>query len=116
MMITTAEDTPYAFTIADFGCNDPDAGDSLSAVRIDTLPANGMFMLFGVAVIFSSVIIVVNIIVGNFVYMLLVNVNGNSYTSFNFSVRDQGSLYAASPNTLTVNVTLVNDAPILMTN
>ncbi len=35
--VTTLEDTAYIFVAADFGFTDVDAGDTLSAVRIDTL-------------------------------------------------------------------------------
>ena len=35
--VTTNEDIAYAFTVADFGFTDVDGGDTLSAVRIDTL-------------------------------------------------------------------------------
>ena len=34
----------------DFGFTDPDAGDKLTAVRIDTLPAKGSLTLDGVPV------------------------------------------------------------------
>ena len=38
------------------------------------------------------------------------NENGSSYTTFNFTVND-GDADSATPNTITVNVTAVNDAP-----
>ena len=39
------------------------------------------------------------------------NENGTSYTSFGFQVSD-GTAYSSSSNTMTVNVTPVNDAPV----
>jgi VCBS repeat-containing protein len=39
------------------------------------------------------------------------NENGSSYTSFDFTVND-GDADSASANTITVNVTAVNDAPV----
>ena len=39
------------------------------------------------------------------------NENGSSYTTFNFTVND-GDADSATPNTITVNVTAVNDAPV----
>ena len=39
------------------------------------------------------------------------NENGNSYTSFEFKVSD-GTAYSSSANTITVNVTADNDAPV----
>src|SRR4029453_17586977 len=48
--VSTNEDTAYTLAAADFGFTDPDAGDSLSAVRIDTLPGAGSLTLSGAAV------------------------------------------------------------------
>ena len=45
----TREDTPYTVKAVDFGFSDVD-GDTLAAVRIDTLPTNGKLTLNGVAV------------------------------------------------------------------
>ena len=43
--IIATEDAPYIFIPDDFPFNDSDYGDSLSAVRIDSLPADGKLML-----------------------------------------------------------------------
>jgi hypothetical protein len=107
--ITINEDATYTFSAADFGFNDVDAGDTLSAVRIDTLPGAGSLALSGVAVSTSQVITAANI--GNLVFAPAANANGSGYASFTFSVRDQGSAYSAAPNNITVNVTAVNDTP-----
>ena len=45
---TIAEDGSRAFAGADFGFADVDAGDTLAAVRIDSLPAAGTLTLNGV--------------------------------------------------------------------
>ncbi|MBL8378811.1 MAG: cadherin-like domain-containing protein [Burkholderiales bacterium] len=107
--ITTNEDTAYTFTAADFGFSDVDTGDTISAVRIDTLPLAGSLTLSGVAVTASQVITAANI--GNLVFTPAADANGSGYASFMFSVRDQSNAYDAAPNTITVNVTAVNDAP-----
>ena len=39
------------------------------------------------------------------------NENGSPYTTFDFTVND-GDADSATPNTITVNVTAVNDAPV----
>ena len=39
--VTTDEDTGYTFSASDFGFTDVDTGDTLAAVRIDTLPGAG---------------------------------------------------------------------------
>ena len=107
--ITTNEDTAYNFTAADFGFTDVDSGDSLSAIRIDSLSVAGSLTLSGAAVTASQVIAAANI--GNLVFTPAANANGSGYASFTFSVRDQSGAYDAVPNTIMFNVTAVNDAP-----
>ncbi|HWI14906.1 MAG TPA: VCBS domain-containing protein, partial [Burkholderiales bacterium] len=110
--ITTAEDTSYAFRAADFGFSDRDAGDALSAVRIDTLPsaASGTLQLSGVAVTAGEVIAAQDL--GALTYAPAANANGAALGSFAFSVRDTaGNAYAAAPGVITLDVTAVNDAP-----
>src|SRR5262249_14508565 len=46
--ITINEDTPYTFAAADFGFTDPDTGDSLSAVRINTISGAGTLTEHGI--------------------------------------------------------------------
>ncbi|ATC63708.1 hypothetical protein CMV30_06930 [Nibricoccus aquaticus] len=107
--ITTNEDTAYTFVASDFGFSDADSGDSLSAVRINSIPSDGSLTLSSVAVTASQVIVAADI--GNLVFTPAANANGNGYTGFSFSVRDQSSTYDPSPNAITINVTAVNDAP-----
>ena len=110
--ITINEDTSHALTVADFGFSDMDAGDSLSAVRIDTLPTAGTLALSGVAVTAGQVITVADITAGNLVFTPAAEASGIGYATFTFSVRDSGNLYDSGPNTLTSDVTAVNDAPV----
>ncbi|MGQ0667284.1 MAG: DUF4347 domain-containing protein [Nitrospiraceae bacterium] len=110
--VTTAEDTPHTFTGLNFGFTDVDAGDSLSAVRIDTLPGAGTLTLFGAAVTAGDVILVTDITAGNLVFTPAPNANGAGYASFTFSVRDQANAFDAAPNTMTIDVMPVNDAPL----
>jgi Ca2+-binding RTX toxin-like protein len=109
--LTTLEDTSYTVTVADFGFTAGTAGDTLSAVRIDTLPAKGGLKLNGVAVTAAQVITAADITAGKLSFAPAANANGASYGTFNFSVKDQKGTFDASPNTLTFNVTPVNDAP-----
>ena len=86
----------------------------LSAVRIDTLsiPVGATLQLSGVNINPSDVILVADIIAGNLVFNPAVNQNGPGYAGFTFSVRDTGGpAFDPAPNTMTVNVTAVNDAP-----
>ena len=110
--ITINEDTAHTLTAANFGFSDADAGDSLSAVRVDGLPGAGTLTLSGVTVTAGQVITLADISAGNVVFTPVGDANGSGYTSFTFSVRDSGSLYDSAPNTITFNVTPVNDAPI----
>ncbi|MEC5387334.1 DUF4347 domain-containing protein, partial [Uliginosibacterium sp. H3] len=107
--ITTNEDTAYTFAASDFGFSDVDSGDSLSAVRFDTVPAVGTFTYSGGTVTAGTILTTAQL--STLVFTPAANANGNSYASFTFSVRDQSSVYDASPNTITFNVTPVNDAP-----
>ena len=108
LRVTTAEDTPYTFREADFPFSDLDAGDSLQAVRIDTLPDSddGSLALGGTAVSVPQVIAVGDI--GTLVYTPVANVNGTA--TFTFSVSD-GTAFSAPPATATLTVDAVNDAP-----
>jgi uncharacterized repeat protein (TIGR01451 family) len=108
--VTTPEDTDFVFSTSDFPFNDVD-GDSLVAVRIDSLPADGTLLLDGVVVSANDVVDVADIAGGLLIFRPDTNENGSPYTTFDFSVSD-GSLFAASPSTLTVNVTPVNDPPV----
>ncbi|MCS6288724.1 MAG: DUF4347 domain-containing protein [Nitrospira sp.] len=110
--ITISEDTAHTLTTANFGFSDVDAGDSLSAVRIDTLPSVGSLTLSGVAVTAGQVVSVADLTAGNLVFAPAADANGTGYANFTFSVRDSNNTYDTAPNTLTVNVTAVNDAPI----
>ena len=104
--LTINEDSSYALATSTFGFTDPDAGDSLGAVRIDTLPSVGTFTLTGSgAVTAGQIITVADINAGKLIYTPVANANGTGYANFNFSVRDAGGLFDTVPNTLTINVT-----------
>ncbi|WP_175304539.1 tandem-95 repeat protein [Candidatus Nitrospira nitrificans] len=109
--ITIAEDSSYTLTTGNFGFSDVDAGDSLSAVRMDTIPTAGSLTLSGVAVTAGQVVSVVDLTAGNLVFTPSANATGAGYANLTFSVRDANNAYDAAPNTLTFNVTAVNDAP-----
>jgi VCBS repeat-containing protein len=106
--ITLAEDSVRAFTAADFGFTDPDAGAALAAVRIDTLPAAGSLTFDGIAVTPGQVIAVADL--GKLAFMPEANETGAGHASLGFSVSD-GTAFDPTPNTLTFDVTPVNDAP-----
>ncbi|MEP6872967.1 MAG: tandem-95 repeat protein [Burkholderiales bacterium] len=107
-----AEDGSYAIAVADFGFADADAGQTLANVRIDSVPAAGTLLLNGVAVVAGAVISASEVAAGHLVYVPVANGNGSPYATFTFSVQDSAGAYDAAPNTLTLNVTPVNDAPV----
>jgi VCBS repeat-containing protein len=114
--VTFPEDTSHTFTSTNFGFSDADAGDSFSAVRIDTVPTAGRLTLSGVAVTAGQVVSVADLTAGNLVFTPAANANGTGYARLTFSVRDSATTYDPTPNTLTLNVTAVNDAPVLVVN
>ena len=107
--VTTAEDTAYTFSAANFNFSDTD-GDTLSSVQIVTLPASGKgtLALSGTAVTTSQVILAASI--PSLTYTPPANANGAGYASFTFKVND-GTDDSAVASTMTINVTAVNDLP-----
>jgi hypothetical protein len=121
---TINEDSTYAFAATDFGFSDTD-GNSFSSVRFTTLPGAGTIFLDtdgpgGAAPIAVGA--------GNIVALsedqrrpCLLRARRQrqclGYASFTFQVRDSGGTLNGgidldqSPNTFTIDVTAVNDAP-----
>src|SRR5262249_30323251 len=120
--VTAFEDTGYAFKAADFGFTDPvDAANgganSLFAVEITTLPGAGTLTLDGTAVSAGQVVSIGDIHARKLMFTAAANANGSNYASLTFQVQDDGTTANSgvdtdpTPNTLTINVTPVNDAP-----
>jgi Ca2+-binding RTX toxin-like protein len=119
--VTINEDTSYVFSASDFGFSDPNntPANSFNQVRITTLPNNGVLLLNGVAVSAGSFITVADL--PKLIYAPAVNVNGLGSASFTFQVQDNGGTSTGgidldqTPNTITFNVSPVNDAPVVST-
>ena len=113
--ISTAEDTPYVFSASDFGYTDADDDDALVSVKITTLEDAGALQYNNgsawVDVTLNQVITATDIANNKLRFNPATNENGSSYTTFNFTVND-GDADSATPNTITVNVTAVNDVPV----
>ncbi|WP_160167686.1 DUF4347 domain-containing protein [Methylomonas sp. MK1] len=113
--ITVTEDTAYTFTTANFPFTDVD-GNNLSQVWIESLPASGTLYLNGVAVQELDANSAADIQSGKLTYTPATN--STAATSFLFSIVDDGSSYGggqtldSTANTLTINITAVNDAPV----
>jgi predicted outer membrane repeat protein len=113
--VTTNEDTAYTFTAADFGFSDPNdtPPNTLLAVKITTLPGAGALTNNNVAVNAGDFIPVANINGGLLKFTPVANEFGSPYTSFTFQVQDNGggTDLDPTPNTMTINVTAINDPP-----
>ncbi|MBM7069751.1 DUF4347 domain-containing protein, partial [Actibacterium sp. 188UL27-1] len=111
--IAIDEDVPHTFTAAEFGFTDPDTGDTLQGVRIDTLPTNGTLTLDGAPV--SAGVTIPAGQISDLVFTPAANHTGSPGASFTFSVQDDsgamGQDYDTTPNTLTFNIAPLNDAP-----
>ena len=87
------------------------------AVKITTLPTAGNVQLNGTNVTVGQVVSVANITSGLLKFVPAANGNGVPYATFTFQVQDNGGTANGgvdldqSPNTMTINVTAVNDAP-----
>ena len=118
--IVTAEDTSHAFTAADFGFTDPhdSPANALLAVKITTLPDAGALLLSGVAVTAGQFVSVADIAEGLLTFKPGADGNGADYADFTFQVQDNGGTANGganldpTANTITIDVTPVNDAPV----
>src|SRR5205814_551636 len=116
---TLLEDTPYAFTNADFGFSDPrdPLPNAMLAVRIASLPTTGTLGFAGVSVTAGQIVSATDISAGNLVYTPAANGNGAGYASFTFQVQDDGGTANGgmdldlTARTITIDVTPVDDAP-----
>ncbi len=95
--------------VVSIGGTDPDAGDSIDRVRIDSLPVGGL-LLSGGAVSVGDEISRLDIDAGLLTYEPPADWNGD--TSFEFSVND-GHVWSSGSATFAITVTPENDAPVL---
>src|SRR6185295_4336987 len=119
--VSAVENTTYTFAASDFGFSDPvdSPADALLAVKITTLPGAGSLTDNGVAVSAGQFVSVTDINSGKLIFTPGANANGAGYASFTFQVQDNGGTSNGgvdldpSAHTMTVNVSAVNDAPVL---
>ena len=110
-VVTTPEDTAYSFSAADFGFVDPDAGSTLGSVRLDSLPSAGALRFSGAALAAGQVIAGAQL--GSLVFTPADDANGTGHASFTFSVSDAAGVFSSTPCTVSIDVSPVNDAPVL---
>jgi Ca2+-binding RTX toxin-like protein len=119
------EDATYSFTQTSFGFADVN-NDGFAGVVVTTIPvpgtlfydADGVGGAAAVAVTNGQFISASEIALGHLFYTPVANGNGVPFSSFTFQVRDTGGIGNGgqdtdqSANTITFNVTAVNDAPV----
>ena len=118
--VTTLEDTPYVFMLADFGFTDPSDAptNNFLAVKIATVPVAGSLTLSGAAVVAGHHIAETEIAAGLFQFTPAPDANGTGYASLGFQVQDDGGTDNGGVDldpitrTMTIDVTPVNDAPV----
>lgn len=108
--VTTNEDTSHLFEANDFNYTDSDDGDSVESLYITTLPTKGKLTLSDTNVTLNQQVTVANI--PNLKFIPVANGNGTPYDSFAFKVND-GDANSTSAYTATINVTSIDDAPVL---
>lgn len=114
--VTTPEDNTVVLGLADFGTYGDGDGDPLLMVRITALASNGGLQYDSTglgawgAVALNQVISAADITAGRVRFVPDADENGSPYATVGFQVGD--GLDFSATNTLTVNVTAVNDAPV----
>ena len=90
--VTALEDNAYTFAAVDFGFSDPNdsPANTLSAVKITTIPGTGTLSDNGVAVSAGQSVTLADISAGKLIFMPGANANGAGYASFTFQVQDNG--------------------------
>jgi hypothetical protein len=120
--ITATEDTPRILVQSDFGFTDPD-GDAMSAVTITAVTGGKLYFDADgtagagapVEVTTPQTYTAADLAAGKVSYQGNLNVNGNGAGSISFQVIDNsGAGNDTDPvaNTLTVNITAVDDPPV----
>ncbi len=130
--VSTAEDIDYVLTTADFGFNDPNdsPSDNLAGVVITTAPSNGTLYVDasgdgivdgGEALGATDTVAVADILANRLKFKPAPDANGVGYDSFGFQVQDDGGTANGgvdtdpTANTITIDVTNINDAPVFGT-
>lgn len=112
--LSVLEDEALSLSAADFGFSDPD-GNALLSVIVTTLPTKGTLKLGSSTVGVDQEIPAAQL--GNLTWVPPAGQSGAGFTTIAFRVRDNGGTTNggvdtdATPGTITINVTPVNDAP-----
>jgi len=117
--VTLLEDGSYKLARVDFGFSDSNDSPPNNFAAITLNPASaGALRLDGVAISSPVTLTVADIDAGRVIYSPAANASGVGYANFSFAVKDDGGTANGgidtdpTPNTITFNVTPVNDAPV----
>ncbi|KIM06124.1 MAG: hypothetical protein KN64_01125 [Sulfurovum sp. AS07-7] len=102
LFMTTNEDTPILFNATSF-----EELDNAQAIRVDKLPANGQLLFDGSPVLEGQEITKADI--AKITFVPDANENGDNYATVTFSIKDNKGAFSSTSNTLSINVTPVND-------
>ncbi len=104
---------PLAFSLVDFVFADIDSGDSLSGVRLDSLPASGELRLNGAPVTQAQVIAPGQLDLLSYTPAKHANnQNLGGPVVFDFSVIDSTGQASQASNQISIDITPVNDPPV----
>ena len=115
--LTTNEDTQLTIVVADLGFSDAAEGHTFNRVKITTLPATGTLKLNGVAISAGAFVTKAELDANQLTFDPVDNASGSPYSAFTFQVEDDGGTADGgvnldlTPNTITFNVSAINDAP-----
>jgi len=109
--VTTSKNLAYTFQITNFTFIDPNS-DAFAGIRIITLPTVGTLTCNGTAVAANTDCADLT----KLTFTPVANASGSPYTTFTFKVKDSRGAYSASSYTLTINVTAVNNPPVITVN
>ena len=110
--------TEYAFQASDFNFSDMDMNDTLTSVKVETLPASGKgrLTLDGAAILSTELpktVTTAELDANELVYSPPANTYGSAFASFTFKVND-GTEDSASAYTMTINVNLPSGRPVVV--
>ncbi|MBE5212181.1 DUF4347 domain-containing protein, partial [Pectobacterium sp. FL63-S17] len=117
---TFNEDSAQTFSASDFGFSDVDSGDTLQSITIVTAPTVGELFIDangdGVRGVGDTLLgdgaVVSATNINKLTFRPAANANGAGYASFTWTVSD-GTASSTDIGTTTLNVTAVNDAPVI---
>ncbi len=117
--VTMPEDGVYVFSVDDFAYTDPAEQHDLHAVIVTAQPTNGTLLLSGNLIADGQTIDTDQLNDSALIYQPTANLYGTAADSLEFLIVDAGGIAnggsdtALSPNTLSIHIDAVNDAPVL---